>query len=191
MFDNSAPTTSSLSGGSGAPQMRIFGLNADIPLPPPVVILLLVLFSLFCSKVLKFSYPIFDKDNSPLATFKARAPASVAVFAVLAAHFYECHLSLKSAGSGVPFTPVKGITRVGSYAYTRNPLYVMSLVALFPWMAFTSNSWYPVGFICPVMWFYFEFVVIPAEEAFLLRHHGMAYDKYRQQVPRWLFQIQL
>ncbi|CAD7944221.1 unnamed protein product [Amoebophrya sp. A120] len=193
MFDDATPK---------APQMTVFGLSADIPLVPPAMLVLLNLFcGLVLTRILKWRAPLFqpsDDDKkerknqwsflfSGFDKWKKRLPFSLLGFLLIAAWFYECHLSLKAAGSGIPFTPVQGITTVGSYKYSRNPLYVMALTCFIPWIALLVNSKKPLLVTLPGMFLYLHFVVIPAEEKFLMQNHPAAYEKYFATVPRWVF----
>ena len=75
------------------------------------------------------------------------------------------------------------ITRTGPYAYTRNPLYLGSMMIAFGF-ALASGSWViflalAVGFLA-IYW-----PTIRSEEAYLREHFG-GFDDYARQVPRLL-----
>ncbi|HUC28369.1 MAG TPA: isoprenylcysteine carboxylmethyltransferase family protein [Candidatus Acidoferrum sp.] len=71
----------------------------------------------------------------------------------------------------------------GPYAYTRNPLYLGSLLIGIGF-ALASRNWW-VGIVLVVMFFAIYLPVIRGEEAFL-RQKFPEFAKYAQQVPRML-----
>lgn len=76
------------------------------------------------------------------------------------------------------------LTTSGPYAYTRNPLYLGSLI-LAAGFAIAARNWW-IAAIMAVMFFAIYLPVIIAEERFL-RKTFPDYDNYARQVPRlWL-----
>ncbi len=75
------------------------------------------------------------------------------------------------------------LTTTGPYGYTRNPLYLGSLV-LGVGFAVAARSWW-IGGILLAMFFVIYLPVIRSEEAFL-RDHFPEFDEYAHQVPRLL-----
>ena len=72
----------------------------------------------------------------------------------------------------------------GVYAHSRNPMYVGNLLIIVG-VAITSNSWGCVGIVVPL--FTFAYLAITcAEEEYLRRSFGEAYDRYCRDVPRFL-----
>ena len=73
----------------------------------------------------------------------------------------------------------------GLYRYTRNPMYVGGILAVFG-QAVLFASW-PVALygLFLIVWFHF-LVVTRLEEPHLRRQFGPAYEVYCQRVPRWL-----
>jgi protein-S-isoprenylcysteine O-methyltransferase Ste14 len=69
----------------------------------------------------------------------------------------------------------------GPYAYSRNPLYLGSLVVA-AGFALAARSWW-VPLVAAAMFFAIYFPVIRAEEAFLKRRFP-EFDEYRRNVPR-------
>ncbi|CAD7937492.1 unnamed protein product [Amoebophrya sp. A25] len=167
-----------------APQMNIFGFqDTDIPLAPPFAVILCNIFTVFLAKgPLKWKMPLFPPETT---TLKKRLVVASVFAAAIAYQFYLCKVSLHSTGSGIAFTPVEGITRSGPYAYSRNPLYLQFFVEIIPLMAYISNSRWVFFWHFPVMLLYLTMVVVPAEEAFLLKHHASTYTDYYNTVPRW------
>jgi len=75
------------------------------------------------------------------------------------------------------------LTMSGPYAYTRNPLYLGSLL-IGVGFAVASRSWW-VGIALAAMFFAIYFPVILDEEAFL-RQKFSSFDEYARRVPRML-----
>jgi protein-S-isoprenylcysteine O-methyltransferase Ste14 len=72
------------------------------------------------------------------------------------------------------------LTTGGPYAYTRNPLYLGSLILALGF-ALAARSWWIVGGLA-LIFFVVYLPVIRAEEAFL-RHRFPGFDEYARQVP--------
>lgn len=72
----------------------------------------------------------------------------------------------------------------GVYAHSRNPMYVGNLLLIIG-VCVTSNSWGCVGLAVP--FFTFAYLAITsAEEDYLRRSFGEAYERYCRDVPRFL-----
>ena len=79
--------------------------------------------------------------------------------------------------------PTRLVT-AGTFAHTRNPMYLGLLLVLAGAALITGSlsAWVaPVGFLLAASWHY-----IPYEEALLAAKFGAEYEEYRQSVPRWL-----
>ena len=76
----------------------------------------------------------------------------------------------------------KQLTTSGPYAYTRNPLYLGSLM-LAAGFAIAARSWWIVGIMC-LMFALIYIPVIAGEERYL-RQTFPAYDEYARHVPRF------
>jgi protein-S-isoprenylcysteine O-methyltransferase Ste14 len=77
----------------------------------------------------------------------------------------------------------KQLTTTGPYAYTRNPLYLGSLI-LAAGFAIAARSWWVVA-VMVAMFAAIYIPVIAGEERYL-RHTFPGYDDYARQVPRML-----
>ncbi len=75
------------------------------------------------------------------------------------------------------------LATTGPYAYTRNPLYLGSLILALGF-AFAARSWWIAG-ILVVMFFAIYLPVIRGEEVFL-RDRFLEFENYARQVPRLL-----
>ena len=72
----------------------------------------------------------------------------------------------------------------GPFSWSRNPLYVAYVVALYG-CALASGSWLALG--CPLLGFVvMNGLIIPIEELRMAEEFGDAYRRYCQQVRRWL-----
>jgi protein-S-isoprenylcysteine O-methyltransferase Ste14 len=118
------------------------------------------------------------------------------VFAVV--YFWLAHPSWKFLGCGalgiVPGLAIRALASghvrknealatTGPYAYTRNPLYLGSLLIGIGF-AIAARSWW-VGIILVAMFFAIYLPVIRGEEAFL-RKEFPEFEEYAKQVPRML-----
>jgi len=79
---------------------------------------------------------------------------------------------------------VSTLVRSGIYRFTRNPMYVGMLMALFGGFLYLSN---PINllFIVVFVWYMDKFQIKP-EEVFLTSIFGNDYVMYKQSVRRWL-----
>jgi protein-S-isoprenylcysteine O-methyltransferase Ste14 len=75
------------------------------------------------------------------------------------------------------------LTRTGPYAYTRNPLYLGSMMIAFGFAA-AAASWI-ILVVLAAMFFAIYLPTIQSEEQFL-RGHFAGFDEYAKQVPRLL-----
>jgi protein-S-isoprenylcysteine O-methyltransferase Ste14 len=80
----------------------------------------------------------------------------------------------------------EALATLGPYAYTRNPLYLGSLLIGIGF-AIASRSWW-VGIVLVVMFFAIYLPVIRSEEAFL-REKFPEFEEYARRVPRMLPRI--
>ncbi len=72
----------------------------------------------------------------------------------------------------------------GVFGHCRNPMYVGNLLIL-SGMAITSNCWTTVLVAIPVTAFIYR-AIVAAEEDFLRRKFGAAFDEYCRKVPRFV-----
>jgi protein-S-isoprenylcysteine O-methyltransferase Ste14 len=75
------------------------------------------------------------------------------------------------------------LTRTGPYAYTRNPLYLGSMMIAFGF-AWASGSW--VIFVALAVGFLAIYLPTIRSEEVYLREHFAGFDEYARQVPRLL-----
>ena len=83
-----------------------------------------------------------------------------------------------------PWDPPRALVVRGLYRYSRNPMYVGVLCIVAGWaLGFQSI---PLALYVVSLAILFHVRVILAEEPFLARTHGAAWEQYAARVPRWL-----
>jgi protein-S-isoprenylcysteine O-methyltransferase Ste14 len=91
---------------------------------------------------------------------------------------------VKGRGTPAPIDPPKELVASGLYRFVRNPMYVAVLLMLFGhflWFGFWSLLIYTAFFFIA-----FHLFVVGYEEPNLRKRFGAAYEKYLQEVPRWI-----
>jgi protein-S-isoprenylcysteine O-methyltransferase Ste14 len=87
-------------------------------------------------------------------------------------------------GTLAPWSPPRNLVVAGLYRYSRNPMYVSVLLILFGWaLAFDVPGLYGYAIIVALA---FHLRVVLAEEPWLARTHGAAWEDYARRVRRWL-----
>ena len=105
-------------------------------------------------------------------------------------HEPRCRFPSRTCASGVSepwgttFRPTSTLVTSGSYAFTRNPMYV-SMALLTIACALFLNTWWTVLLLLPTLLIVQQFVVVP-EERYLRRRFGAEYEAYTRRVRRWL-----
>ena len=92
--------------------------------------------------------------------------------------------ALAGRGTPAPVDPPKNLVVRGLYRYTRNPMYMGVLAAIFGWtLFFRSLSLAVYGLVMAIL---FHLFVTMYEEPYLRRTFGLSYEEYCTQVSRWL-----
>ena len=76
------------------------------------------------------------------------------------------------------------VVRDGLYRYVRNPMYVCVLTVLAGEVVFFQSPWLVVWAVAFAAWF--VSVTVLYEEPRLSRQFGESYERYLDDVPRWL-----
>lgn len=103
---------------------------------------------------------------------------SVSIGAVIA----FCGLALRALASG-HVRKAAELTTTGPYAYTRNPLYVGSLIVAIGFAVAAWNLWLGVSMIAVFLAIYIP--TVRFEEEFMRREFA-GFDEYARKVPRWV-----
>ncbi len=83
-----------------------------------------------------------------------------------------------------PHNAVTAFVETGPYAYSRNPIYV-GFALMHVGIAMVMNALWPALALQPALRLLTRLVIEP-EEAYMERHFGRRYKRYRDRVPRWL-----
>jgi protein-S-isoprenylcysteine O-methyltransferase Ste14 len=116
-----------------------------------------------------------------------RLPVAVVLAAVGLAIALGGVLSFRRAKTTVnPLKPETSAALVstGVYSFTRNPMYLGMVLALFAWAAYLASIWSLVG---PLLFALYitRFQIVP-EERVLDRLFGAPFAEYKKRVRRWL-----
>jgi protein-S-isoprenylcysteine O-methyltransferase Ste14 len=119
-------------------------------------------------------------------------------FAFAAAYFWFAHPTWTTLGVGFAIAALGVLIRAlasgnirknsalatsGPYAYTRNPLYLGSIIIAVGFIVAARNPWLGLGALAMFAFIYLP--VITAEEKYL-RSAFPSYDRYASEVPRFL-----
>jgi protein-S-isoprenylcysteine O-methyltransferase Ste14 len=87
-------------------------------------------------------------------------------------------------GTLAPWSPPRHLVVAGLYRHSRNPMYLSVLLILLGWaISFDVRGLYGYALIVAAA---FHLRVVFAEEPWLARTHGAAWDDYVRRVRRWL-----
>jgi protein-S-isoprenylcysteine O-methyltransferase Ste14 len=115
-----------------------------------------------------------------------RIVAGVAIFAAGMAIMAAGHRAMSRHGTAVnPLRPTTALVTDGVFRYTRNPLYVGVSIALCGIALIAALDWVLV-LIAPAC-VLLHYAVVRREERYLEHKFGEAYRRYRERVPRYLF----
>lgn len=128
------------------------------------------------------------KGNSAALPLPFRWIGAV-LFLCGAAIYFWCAWDFVSKGLGTPFPldAPRVLVVKGLYRFTRNPMYVGVLSAIWG-QALYYGSRSIVIYSCAVLAAFYTFVCL-YEEPTLRRFFGSQYDDYCRRVPRWLVRV--
>jgi protein-S-isoprenylcysteine O-methyltransferase Ste14 len=143
---------------------------------PPAVFLV----ALLCGGALEYFLP-----PEALHAPRALRGAGIAVGALGFAFMMWGHGRFRKLGVNVmTVRPASRLVTDGAHRISRNPMYV-GLLTLLAGIGLATASVWLGGMVVPLL-AYFQFYVIPREEAYLARRFGTEYADYRRKVRRWL-----
>lgn len=126
--------------------------------------------------------------DSPVLPFNPRVSRSVGLSSLLAGLGLYLHTAWRFADEGggtpAPVDEPEALVSGGVYTYVRNPMYIgVILIVLGQALLYRSPHvlWWAVG-----CWLGFHHRVVDWEEPHLREKHGEAYDRYCEEVPRWI-----
>jgi len=86
------------------------------------------------------------------------------------------------------FGEAEGLKTGGAFSWSRNPIYVVSIVGMIGW-AFTAGSWLVVSLLS--LWTLLYLCAPLLEEPWLAEQYGESFDAYKQQTPRFISPMKL
>lgn len=153
--------------------------RAPVRVPPPLVAVLTMVSGYGLERLV------------PLATTTTIPPlvrygvggfivaASVAVLSV-----WPMILFRRSGQDPRPWTPTPELLVEGPYRFTRNPMYLMMLLACAGASLLLASAW--ILLLTPLCAVIIHRTAIRHEEAYLERKFGERYRRYRDRVRRWI-----
>lgn len=144
-----------------------------------------LIFTIFVPGTVAVYVPVFVFSHEP-AQLSLKALAGALLLAIGGAIYLWCLWDFASAGRGTPapIDPPKHLVVRGLYRYSRNPMYVGVVAAIFGWaLSFGAQSIAMYGLSVGT---FFHLWVVLYEEPHLRQVFGSSYEEYCQQVSRWL-----
>jgi protein-S-isoprenylcysteine O-methyltransferase Ste14 len=87
-------------------------------------------------------------------------------------------------GTLAPWSPPQELVVIGLYRFSRNPMYIAVVLVIIGWaVAFHSSL---LGIYALAIAIVFHLRVVFGEEPWLAKTHGEKWQRYKDQVPRWL-----
>jgi len=80
--------------------------------------------------------------------------------------------------------PTTKFLLTGPFGFTRNPLYLSLLLAMFAIAVIANSLWYIIFLV--IMFFVFNFGIVAREERYLAKNFGDEYIQYKRKVRRWI-----
>jgi protein-S-isoprenylcysteine O-methyltransferase Ste14 len=149
--------------------------NAQVLMPPPVALAIAATAALVLDEFLPL----------PIASSTAAFWAGAIIVAFALALVIWAIVTLHGSGSNVPTSrPTTTIVETGPYAFSRNPIYLGSMLFLAGLSLADDNAWLLVALVPFAL--VIRYGVIAREEAYLERKFGDVYNAYRSRVRRWL-----
>ncbi len=146
-------------------------------LPPPLVYVLIFLFSILVQK--QFPLPsAFFATNTSFVLGIIFVIAGVCIVLPALLKFFRTKNTL------IPFLPANSLQTSGIYAISRNPMY-LGLLILYIGIGFLQGNFYTMMLI-PLVILAINFLVIIKEEKYLIRAFGNDFLEYAKNVRRWI-----
>ncbi len=114
-------------------------------------------------------------------------PLGLVILAIGAVGLAWCIRDFYVAGGGTlaPWEPPKKLVIIGLYRYSRNPMYISVVLVLLGWAVTFSSPGLTIYSVLVLTAFHVR--VVWGEEPRLARMHGIEWELYAHQVPRWLW----
>ena len=144
-----------------------------------------LLFTIFVPGTVAVYVPVVVISHSAVE-FSANVIAGGVLLLIGGSIYLWCLWDFAMAGRGtpLPLDPPKNLVVRGLYKYTRNPMYVGVVSAIFGWSLFFGSQSISIYGICVAL--FFHLMVVLFEEPILRHKFGSVYDEYCSNVSRWL-----
>jgi len=153
-------------------------LNLDTKIPPPLIMLSAAAFLWLATPTLRVALPLPD--------YALTWPALVLFLGGVAIDLISLFYFVRARTTVNPLNPEKTSVLVtsGLYRFSRNPMYLGMLLWLLALCLYLNNI---AGLLVAAAFVaYINRFQIRPEERALQQQFGEAYERYQQQVPRWL-----
>ena len=149
--------------------------NPGIYVPPPLITAAVLMAGLFADGRL---------TAVPEISLYVRIGGAVLVGCGLLLIATALGLFWKSGTRPEPWAPASTIVSSGLYGWTRNPMYLGMLTVYTGVAIYLASS--TAGLLLVPLFLVMDRLIIPREEAYLIRHFGEAYAAYRRSTRRWV-----
>ncbi len=153
--------------------------HAGVRIPPPVVALLTILIGFGLGSLI----PLMDGFGFA-APLRYWIGGGIVVLAGYVFGYLPIKLFNKTEQDPKPWTTTPEIIVEGPYKITRNPMYVMMLIACVGFSIILAEAW--ILILTPVCGLVIYHTAIRHEEAYLEEKFGDSYRDYKKNVRRWL-----
>ena len=127
----------------------------------------------------------FDRSvGFRLAAWSAWVVIVVAVAGAILALICAGVFVIRGRGTPAPFDPPEEFVALGPYKYVRNPMYVGGLALLIGFGLYLRSV--SILILAVGLFLLVHSFVVFFEEPQLQKRFGATYEKYRQDVPRWI-----
>jgi len=153
--------------------------GAAVRVPPPLVAVLVVAGGW----ALQHFWPLFA-DFAPGVPLRYWIGGSIVGVAFVVLGAAPLRQFRRTGQHPAPWTHTPELIIDGAYRYTRNPMYLMMIIACFGFSILLGSFW--ILLLTPVGAIVIYLTAIRHEEAYLVAQFGDDYRQYCRQVRRWL-----
>ncbi len=152
--------------------------HANVPVRPPALILATLLLACLLELVWPLGPGLANGSYKPILIGLGIALLGATLMARARTQFAAVGNELS------PRQPDTALVTSGVFAWSRNPIYIGHVMAYFGLVLALTSVWGLI--LLPFLLALYQRAIIPAEEHYLRRRFGAAYEAYAAKVPRWL-----
>lgn len=153
--------------------------GAAVRFPPPVAGILTIVAGYVFGRV----FPILSEHALPTPA-RYWIGAAIVITAVLVLGYWPIQLFKRTEQNVTPWSNTPEIIIAGPYQFTRNPMYLMMLIACLGFAVIFSEAW--ILIFTPVLAVALYHIAIKHEEKYLQQKFGESYLNYKKTVRRWI-----